>query len=98
MENLIFTVVDPESCGETQIHLDYENIGGHDDIPAEPVKLRIGDESVTIDRQQLTELAALLLALAGTVAVDYSGADSLLEGFGLKGKQAAQNLANALEE
>lgn len=54
--------------------------------------------SMTIEPQQLSEIGALLLALAGVKDIDFSGADSLLEGFDLKGKEAATELADALEK
>ncbi len=100
MENITFTVVDPvDQVKESRIYIDYEDIGGHDGIPAKPVTVLFGNgrKHITIGAQQLAELGALFLALAGS-EVDFSGADALLEGYGLKGKAAATKLAEALEE
>jgi hypothetical protein len=104
MENIFFTIVDADTNEETQLHFEYEDVGGYEGVPATPVKMIVGPVpliakpiAVRIEPQQLAELGALFLALAGT-DVDYSGADALLEGFNLKGKEAAQKLASELEE
>ena len=98
-QNDFFTVVDTESGLRTKITFIYDDdIGGHDGIPSSPVKFEIGEEMLRISPQQLTELAALFLALAGNTDIDYSSADALLDGFSLKGKSAAKKLAKALEE
>lgn len=68
------------------------------ETPATPVTLKIGNETLVVSPQQMMELGALCLALAGVAGIDYESADALLEGFCLKGKQAAKNLAKALSE
>ena len=94
-EKIWFTIVSPNG-EETRLYVTYDDIGGHDVIPATNVIIQLGDgKPVEIEPQQLTELAALFLAVSGS-QVDYSGADSLLEGFSLKGKLAATKLAEAL--
>lgn len=110
MENDFFTVIDEETgVNQGRINFSYEDIGGNEGISAKPVAIQIESHSsngkqiikgpiMNIGRQQLAELGALLLALAGTEDVDFSGAEALLDGFSLKGKAAATALANALEE
>jgi hypothetical protein len=103
MDSLFFTITQPSDGHEVKLNVEYDDIGGHDGVEAGPVKITLSsdrddyDFSVEVSPQQLTEIAALFLALAGTT-VDYSGADALLEGYGLKGKQAAKKLASELEE
>jgi len=90
MEKIRFTIINPDSSEETPLFVEYNGID-------EPVILQLGGPAVVIDSQQLAELGALFLALAGT-NVDYESADALLEGFELKGKEAAIRLSQALEE
>ena len=95
-ERIWFTIVSPNGK-ETRLYVTYDDVGGYEGIPATNAIIQLGGEPVEIEPQQLTELAALFLAISGT-QVDYSGADALLEGFSLKGKEAATKLAKALEE
>ena len=104
-ETVFYTIVGKP---DGRIYLTYKDrwspVGGYDGIPAKPVELQMvhGNSCYTlpvmIQPQQLMELGALFLALAGTVGIDFDSADALLEGYGLKGKEAATMLAKALEE
>ena len=92
-----FTIVSPNG-DETRLNFAYDDVGGHEGVSATNVMIQLGDgKPVEIEPQQLTELAALFLALAGNQN-DYQSADVLLEGFSLKGKEAAKKLYKALEE
>jgi len=101
MEKIIYTVsesVEGLSPIETRINIEYEDIGGYDGVAASPVEIRIGAESFTVEPQQLMELGALFIALSGVTGIDFESAESLLEGFALKGKEASKKLACAIEE
>lgn len=103
MEKIHYTILEPtenadgKTPQETLLHIEYDDIGGHDGVEAKPVTITLGGVETKIDAQQLAELGALFIALAGT-EVDYSGADAVLEGFDLKGKSAAKMLYKALYE
>lgn len=96
-----FTVINP-FCPErqTRIHITHDDVGGYDGVLAKPVTIKVGDkgEPIEIDAQQLMELGALFIAIAGVEGIDFSSADSLLDGFDLKGKEAAKKLFEAMEE
>jgi hypothetical protein len=96
-----FTVINP-FCPEREIriHITHDDVGGYGGVLAKPATIRVGDkgEPVEIDAQQLMEFGALCIAIAGVEGIDFSSADSLLEGFDLKGKEAAKQLYEAMEE
>ena len=76
----------------------YKDTLHREDLTAEPICIQFDRNSYKLEPQQLMELGALFLALAGTVGIDYEAADELLDGYRLKGKEAAAKLAAALEE
>ena len=90
-DTFIYTIVDPENEGEeTKLEVRFNGVG-------KPAGIMLNNFNLTmVDSQQLTEIAALFLAMSGGV-VDYSSADELLEGYGLSGKRQATELSAALE-
>ena len=96
-----FTVVNP-FCPErqTRIYVTHDDVGGYGGVLAKPATIKVGDkgEPIEIEAQQLMELGALFIAIAGVEGIDFSSADSLLEGFDLKGKEAAKKLFEVMEE
>ena len=85
-----FTIVDPETDEESFLEIDFKGVG-----KAAFVRLN-GSRTVQIDSQQLMEIAALFLAIAGD-KVDFSSADDVLDGLQLKGRKQAKELYEALE-
>lgn len=98
MERINYTVVAPDDSVEAILQFEYDDIGGYDGIPAAPVTIKLFGRSISVSRQQMAELGALFLALAGTEGIDYSSADELLDGYAIQGKEAATQLAEALSE
>ena len=97
-QTIHYTVLDLETKAENRLVFQYDDIGGYGGVPAKPVAIVVAGKEIVIEPQQLAELGALFLALAGVEGVDFSGADALLEGFEMRGKEAAEKLAAALEE
>lgn len=96
-----FTVIHP-FCPqkETRIYITHDDVGGYDGVLAKPVTIKVGEKGVPleIEAQQLMEFGALCIAIAGIEGIDFSAADSLLEGFDIKGKEAARKLFEAMEK
>ena len=92
-----FTIVQPGQAGtdtETRLNFRYSDTTpkwsqGGVVFTIEGVEFKVGP-------QQLMELGALFLALGGT-NVDFDSASELLDGFNLKGLDAAEQLVEALK-
>ena len=85
------------ALSSTELDIRYKDIGGYDGITASAVILEIFNNKISVQAQQLAELGALFLALAGKEGIDFASCDELLDGFCLKGKVVAQALADELE-
>jgi hypothetical protein len=92
MEKISYTIIAEGTtpASETALFLKY-----NDRKPAHTVELELGNTKLTVSVQQLMELGALFLAVAGP-HVDFDSADELLEGFRLKGKAVVEKLAETL--
>jgi len=95
LTSMFYTVSEHEE-GETTIEIQYDEDRGQDGLTGSAVDIFIGKESLTIKPQQLMELGALFIALAGVNGIDFKGAEHMLFGYDLKGKKAAQSVASEI--
>lgn len=87
-DTLIFTVVDVVDDKDPPISIEDRN--------PDYVKLTVKDKTIHIQRQQLMELGALFLSLAGQ-DVDFDSAYELLDGYGIPDKNLIKAIKSLLD-
>lgn len=76
-DQIFYTVVDPFTTSETQFNIEFDKKL----TPGSNIDLKIGNQKLTLDQQQIAELGFLFLALSGR-QYDHDSAWELIDGYG----------------